>query len=170
MPIESVDAYLGESAVLAVVLYAHARLIAKTVGKAGSTNHVEHLVAEHANQSAAVAPFHFALVAGDNNLFEHHNVFRQLEIHVHSALYVDRLALRNKTNAANLDSVASGFNVFETEMPRFIGICAVCGSGEYNCEIRNVRAIRLINRVPGDSGCIQAAVAHCCAQQCCKNA
>ena len=130
MSVESIDAHLCESAILAVVLHTHTGLIAQSLSKTRGTYHVKHLIAQHTHKRAAVAAFHFALVAGDHHLLKHHHVFYHLKVYIHRTFHVNGLALRHKTYSAHLYGVASVFHIFELEVPCFVRVCTVSGTGE----------------------------------------
>ena len=79
MSVEAVDANLGETAVLAVVLDAHAGLEIESVGKRACAHEVESLGRNHIDERGAVAALEFAFCACDYDLVEHHRVGAQFD-------------------------------------------------------------------------------------------
>ncbi len=77
--VEAVDAHLGETAVLAVVLDAHAGLEIESVGKRACAHEVESLGRNHIDERGAVAALEFAFCACDYDLVEHHRVGAQFD-------------------------------------------------------------------------------------------
>lgn len=80
MAVETVDAHLGESAVLAVVFDAHSGLEAESVGQGVGADAGEELRCGDADERRTVAALGLALAAGDNDLIEHQGVGHHFEI------------------------------------------------------------------------------------------
>ena len=80
MAVEAIDTHLGETAVLAVVLHAHTRLIIEAVGQRAGIDKAENPVVDHTDKRRTMAALEFALGTGDHNLLEHHGVGHYLEV------------------------------------------------------------------------------------------
>ena len=76
MTVETVDAHLRETTVLAIVLYTHTGLEAQTVGQRTGAHLFEQLGRGDTHKRRTVAAFLFALARSDHHLIEHESVGR----------------------------------------------------------------------------------------------
>ena len=84
--VETVDAHLGETAVLAIVLHAHTGLKAQTVGKRTGAHLLEQLGRGDTHKRRTVAAFLFALARSNHHLVEHESVRRKVKIHLYGTV------------------------------------------------------------------------------------
>ena len=93
MAVKTVDAHLGESTVLAVVLGAHARLEVEPLSQAGRLCNVEEFAANHAHQVGSQSALGLVTIGRNHHLVKTKIARAESEVQLLAGVLLDGYAL-----------------------------------------------------------------------------
>ena len=165
MAVEAVDAHLGETAVLAIVLDADARLEVEAVGKRACADAVENLAGDNAHERRALTALDFAFGGCHDHLVEHEGVGLHIEVGLDALAGFDADLHRFGLVAGEgcLEGVFAGGEVAEDVVARGVGECGKFGAEHLDEVVGHVLAGFGVNYVSTDVG-----VRHFCMGGDCK--
>ena len=152
--IKSVDSHLGETAVLAIVFRAHARLEIESLSQTNALGDIEELRPNHVHQIWCQASCCFVAVGGNHHLVERHVVGLQGEI-----LFLRGIVLHGHgflhcliPQEFHHNGVCAFGQIFQEIMPRLVGCRGDGGAFKLYCDKRHVLSGLLVNHMPVDIG------------------
>ena len=123
--IQTVDAHLRETTVLAIILHAHAGLEVQSVGKTNCSDIGEKFAAHDLNERGTFPANRLVLVARHHDLLQPYHVGQKFKLHLNGPVAHHLHLLRNgdETQSRCLQTIGSFFQVFQKKMTCGVGRC-----------------------------------------------
>ena len=152
--VQTIDAYLCETAVLAIVLGAHTGLEVKPLCQTGGLGGLELLAVQHVHQVGCFAALCLAAVGGNHHLVQRYVVGLHDEVHLACLVLADDYLACDGTESGVADLQGDGIlgQVLEEIVSGAVGHGGDGGSEHAYYNVRKMLLLVSIDYVPDDVG------------------